>query len=95
MIPQLKKDVAALDAVRDQAHARRLVKRARYKRVNDRRCDLIVAGQTKDNPEYAELKRIVTKIVNLAFPPPKINQRITEVLARLRAKGINVDASQT
>lgn len=84
MSPELEKDVAVLDAVRDQQHARRLVKRARYKRVNNRRVELIRAHADKDDPEYQELQRIVRKIVDLAHPLPlEFAQELHATLRRL------------
>jgi len=74
MDEQLRRDVAALNKVATQARARRVIPRARYRRVNARRAELIYAHPAADDPraaELAELQEVTRRVIELAYPPPE------------------------
>lgn len=69
--------------------ARRFIKRATYKRINGRRASLILgknpAHLTADEAsELAALQAEVGRIVNLAYPWPRLSGEVLELIA---AKG--------
>ncbi len=75
MTPQQRADIAVLDAVTDQAKARRMIKCARYKRLNARRGELIYQHVPKTNAELVELQRVIFRIIDLAYPlPPPLTE---------------------
>jgi len=85
---QQKTDIAALDRVQTQGGARRVVKRARFRRLNARRAELIRQDTPGTDPELAELQRVCLRIVDLAHPLPPapdlsaLEQRLQQESAR-------------
>jgi hypothetical protein len=85
MDPSLEADVRILNAVTTQESARRYVKRARYRRVNARRAELIYADTPADDPELRALQECTMRLVHLAYPLPvsDLGRKLDELEARL------------